>query len=141
MSDLDDIATAMARQLDSINGLTGLDAWPDSVDPPVAIVTGPGSGSYELAFGGEAAEYFFDITVILDIPALRGMPTAQQEMRPYLSRRGPKSIAATLYADGRLGGLVDALWVTGFQTAWQMDVNDNPNRFMATVTVKVRTPC
>lgn len=140
MSDLDDIAAALAHQIDSIEGITGLAAWPDSVDPPVAIVDGPTEAVYELTFGNSAVEYLYDIDIVVDISARNGWPQAQSELRPFLSSRGSQSIPQALLAGGTYGGLIDALWITGSRLHGQLDINDNPNRYGATVNIRLRTP-
>ena len=131
----------MARQLGRIEGLNAIDVWPDSVDPPLAIVHGPNVSDFELTFGGNAAQYTFEVTVIVDIAALRGFDTAQHELDAYIGRRGPKSVAAALLADPTLGGVCDTLFVRGVRSYGQMDPNDNPNRFAAGIEVDVRTAC
>lgn len=139
MSDLDDIAARMAATLGGISGLNAVDVWPDAVSLPMVIVDGPTSGEYELAFGGNAAEYTFEVTIVVEVPARRGLETGQRALRPYLSALGPWSLKAALYRDATLGGYVDTLWVRTFRTVGQVEINDNPNHYAATLTVTVRT--
>ena len=139
MSDLDDIAAALARQLGSIAGLNAIDVWPDAVSLPMAMVDGPTDGDYEQAFGGNAAQYTFEVSVVVEVPARRGLETGQRMLRPYLSALGPQSIARALYADQTLGGLIDYLRVASFRTVGQVEINDSPNHYLATLQVLIRT--
>jgi len=141
MSEIPEIRAALARRLASIPGLNAADVWPDAVDPPMAIVHGPSNSDYELTFGGNAAQYTFEITVIVDISALRGLATAQRELDAYIGRRGPYSIEAALLADPTLGGLCDTLFVRGIRSYGQIDVNDNDHRYAAGIELDVRTAC
>lgn len=98
------VRDALQARLGTISGLRVHDTWPDTVNPPFAIIR-PLSADPHLVIGAAASGiYVLEVTVGVQLSTYR---MAQDALDPYLATSGTQSITATIEADPRLGGVVD----------------------------------
>lgn len=104
MTTITQVRVAMAAALGSINGLRCYAFGPDSVNVPAAVVI-PAQGAFLDTVTFEGADDF-QITVRV-IVAKTSDRVSQENLDPYLSSDGAKSIEAAMNLDPTLGGIVD----------------------------------
>lgn len=131
MSSVRAIREALRAQLDTVDGLTAYDVWPDTISPPAAIVR-PLSGAYHATMGGPsvaASTYEFEVTLLLQ---LGWSLAAQEDLDAYIAN--DSALVTALEADPRLGGLTDAVVVRGWRDYGVLnvglDAEGNPAEFL-----------
>lgn len=109
------VRKGLETQLKAITGLRAHATWPDTVNAPAAIVK-PMSGQYHEAMGspGYSAQTY-EITLVIAATE-KGLARGQEALDPYLDDTGTKSIKAAIEGDVTLGGLVQTLIVSGWDT-------------------------
>jgi hypothetical protein len=100
---------ALKVRLATIAGLRTHDTWPDTINPPAAIVM-PRSSPPKQTFSGTYKHQVFEIVVAVQQGTLR---TAQDALDDYWSDTGASSIEAAVLGDPTLGGL--ALGIVRFE--------------------------
>lgn len=114
---LDDILAGFKRRFDTIEGLRGTTAEPDHPNFPSAfprLLEGAATD-----FDGDY-EYLFEVWVITSLDG--GLNRAQNELAPFLSTVGRKSMQSALEADPTLSGTVASTWVQAVSTPSRLDM-------------------
>lgn len=106
MASLRDIRVALRQQLETIDGLRAYDVWPQTINPPVAVVR-PLGGDYHDTFGN-CATLRLEVTVLLQLSV---QDAAQEDLDAYLATDGPLSIMAVVEANRSLSGTADSVMV------------------------------
>lgn len=101
MADVAALRDAIADRLETITGLRCHSVWPDTLNPPAAMVV-PLHQPNRLTFAGNYRHHIFEVTVAVQIGTLR---TAQDALDAYWSDTGSSSIEAAIRGDETLGGL------------------------------------
>lgn len=118
MGTLAAIRTGLQTRLATISGLRAYDVWPDTVNPPAAIVK-PKSLGY-LTFGGSKT-IGMEIVVAVQLSRLdRGQDT----LDPYIDLTGASSIIAAIVADDTLGGAANCVLIGGWRDYDVLKIND-----------------
>jgi len=105
---IEDIRSALATNLATINGLRTSGDVPDNPNPPQAVVFLE-TVEYDDAFQGGLTTMQFKVMVIVSRADDR---TAQRKLNEYISPDGARSIKSAVESDRSLGGLVSTLRLT-----------------------------
>ena len=110
MATLSQVRDGLKTRLATISGLRAHDTWPDTVNPPAALVR-PTSGGFGESYGN-GTRFDFEIVLVLQLGTLR---QAQDALDAYLDSSGSSSIVAAIEGDRTLDGYADTLAVTGWR--------------------------
>jgi hypothetical protein len=108
MASITALRAGLATRLGTISGLRTTTETPDTISPPISIIT-VGSVNYDRAFQRGLDEYNFVITVIV---GRVGERSAQRLLDSYVSPVGASSVKLAIELDRTLGGICDSLRVT-----------------------------
>lgn len=106
---LSEAATALGTAISTISGLRVIAHPTDQINPPVAVIE-PNSVDYHKAFANGLSQMTFTITVIVSRAADR---LALLNVDPYIATEGASSIRQAVEDDQTLGGVVQAVKMTG----------------------------
>lgn len=109
MATLGQVRDGLQTRLATISGLRTHATWPDTVNPPAALVRPLGS-TFDQRYGNGTVIHF-EIVLVLQLGTLR---TAQDALDAYLDPSGASSIVAAIEGDRTLGGYADTLAVLGW---------------------------
>lgn len=95
----------------AIAGLRAHDVWPDSINPPAALVR-PRAMLPPDAMSLGNRRLTFEILLVVASVQSAGLARAQEQLDTYLNEVGDKSIIAALNGDRTLGGIASTLEVS-----------------------------
>jgi hypothetical protein len=114
---LADIYAGFKHRLDTIDGLRATTAEPDKPNFPAAYPRMLQGGTTD--FDGDV-EYLFEVWAIVGLES--GFNRAQNEVAPYLSPAGRKSISCAIEGDPTLNGTVSYSWIEAIGTPQRLDL-------------------
>lgn len=116
------IRAGIAKNLGAIDNLRVSPTIPDSVNPPVVVVS-LNKASYNQAFkvSAQLVEYNFTLTAIVSRVSER---SAQERLDAYCAATGDTSIKAALEADRTLSGSAFDCRVTEMSAYGQVTIGD-----------------
>lgn len=113
MATVSQIRTALATRLATIPGLTTYATIPATPQAPCVLIR-PDQQEYDLTLANAADTARYELT-LLAVPVGSPFDIAQDIVDAYLPRTGTYSIKAAIEGDKTLGGVVDAVRVTGWR--------------------------
>lgn len=105
---LSDVMQQLADQLDTIEGLRVHGFPPDSIHPPAAVVTYPGTYSYDSTYGRGSDTVELPIVVLVGKVSDRA---SRDRLSQYVNGSGPASIKAV--AEAGTYSAFDSVRITG----------------------------
>ncbi len=134
MATIDELGQALAVQLQTISGLRVSWLYPDTLTPPMAVITYGGSRYHQRSGDGQAVTFEIEVWAA---PMQQGIRRGQEKLIPYLDKSGTQSIKAALEADTSLGGKASSLRVTEAQKP-RVEPYGDVSYWVSTVVVEVR---
>lgn len=107
------VMAGVAARLETIPGLRVASYTPDQINPPAALISVPEVTDYTAAMRG--ATVLLDVTVAVLVSAANDR-AGQLALADYADPAGPSSVAAAIWADRTLGGVVNDCHVTTFRS-------------------------
>ena len=120
MATMSQIRAGLADRIATIDRLRVRDYMPDSVTPPMAVVS-PSQVNYDLNAQNGLTNYSFTVSLIVVRADAR---SAQLEVDKYIAPTGEYSVKGAIEADRTLGGIVNTVRVTAVNNYTSQDVND-----------------
>lgn len=120
MGTIEDIRTALAAAMSSIDGLSTEEYIRDIADTPVAMVGGPTDVEYDATFGRGHDDYTFTIFLFA---SRVDEEAAQEDLDSYIDPFGPKSIKQAIETNEALKGVVEDVRVQRTQEYQPHDIN------------------
>ena len=108
MASITDIRAGLATALAAVPGLRTTTETPDTISPPISIIT-VSNVNYDTAGSRGLDEYNFLLTVIV---GRVGERSAQRLLDSYVTPAGASSVKLAIELDRTLGGKCDSLRVT-----------------------------
>jgi len=120
MATMSQIRAGLGDRLGTIDRLRVRDYMPDSVTPPMAVVS-PSQVNYDLNAQSGLTNYSFTVSLLVVRADAR---SAQLEVDKYIAPTGEYSVKAAIEGDRTLGGIVNTCRVTAVNNYTSQDVND-----------------
>ena len=120
MATMSQIRAGLADRMATIDRLRVRDYMPDSVTPPMAVVS-PSQVNYDLNAQSGLTNYSFTVSLLVVRADAR---SAQLEVDKYIAPTGEYSVKAAIEGDRTLGGIVNTCRVTAVNNYTSQDVND-----------------
>lgn len=103
------VRDGLKANLATVSGLRAHDVWPDTVNPPAALVTYTGPEFLRRSTLARTWEAYFDVQMIVSMAG--GLDNAQHLMDAYLVTEGVGSVIAAIESDDTLDGAAEYVLV------------------------------
>lgn len=130
--DITSVRLGLETNLATVSGLRVSHVWPDSVNPPAALVTYGGPEFLRRNTLDRTHEANFDVVLVVSLAGNR--ENAQDALDAYLDTSGSGSVIAALEANNAAWDFAHVLWVN---VPTLMEINGVTGFLGATLRVQV----
>lgn len=136
MGKIDEVRTALAAAMSTIDGLQVEKYIRVVTNPPQAVIAGPVKIDYDKAFGRGHDDYTFQV-VVFSSPV--SDEEAQADLDRFIDPYGPLSIKAAIESSDTLGGVVESVFVSSADE-YDLRESEGVEYLSAVLTVTMMVP-